>query len=232
MPAEEPDREKDKAEGPPQIAPAGDQLQKPLPVIEISLPTARVLPPFTYTCPTSFAKKLPEPLTYAPALAPNPSSSPQVTVPSGIFAPRPRRDGLARWWSNGHNFTPPCDQPGFCSLKIANGTGHDAVAKLVSEAAGRLCRFVYIGAGRSVTIQGIGSGKYRLLFCTGTHWSKAEKHFRQSCYSKRFEKPVEFSEHYTATGVEYSTNEVTLHPVAGGSARTQAIPQAEFDGIR
>lgn len=168
---------------------------------------------------------------------PSPTSSPQVVTPSGWFAPRPRRDGLARWWSNGYSFITPKDKPGLSSLKVINGTEQDAVVKMVSEKqsdkspAGFLCRFVYICAGKSVTIQGIGVGDYWLFFCTGTHWDKAKKSFMQLQAAQKFVEVMKFTQRYDIGSVKYSSNDVTLHPVVGGSARTVRVYQEEFDRL-
>lgn len=159
-------------------------------------------------------------------------SHPQVVSPSGWFAPSPRRDGLARRWSNGYSFTAPGDSKGLSSLKVVNGTDCDAVVKLVSGTKDQdplVCRFVYVCAGNSVIIQGIGAGDYRLLFCTGTHWDNACKRFTRPHAAQEFVERIRFGQQWKADHIEYSSNEVTLHPVAGGSARTSRVSQEAFD---
>lgn len=166
-----------------------------------------------------------------------PISKPQITTPSGCFMPRPRSDGLARWWSSGYNFIAPKDTPGICSLKVVNGTDRDAVVKMVSEKqndktpAGVLCRFVYICAGKTVTIQGIGEGDYRLFFCTGTHWHRTKKSFLRPYAAQKFVEIMNFSQQHLVGSIQYSSNEVSLHPVVGGSARTTGVDQEEFDRL-
>lgn len=166
-----------------------------------------------------------------------PTSSPQVITPCGWFAPRPRRDGLARSWSNGYSFITPKDKPGLCSLKVVNGTDRDAVVKMVSARqidkvpAEVLCRFVYICTGKFVTIKGIGAGDYQLFFCTGTHWDKPGKRFMRPHAAQKFTEVMKFTQEHKAGSIQYSANEVTLHPVVGGSARTGWIDQEEFDRL-
>ncbi len=166
-----------------------------------------------------------------------PTSKPQVTIPNGWPSPKPRRNGLARGWSNGYSFVRPKDKPGLCSLKIVNGTDRDAVVKMVSEnkkdrdSNKVLCRFVYICAGKSITMEGVGMGDYWLFFCTGTYWDKASKAFKEPYAAQKFIEAMKFIQEYKEGGGQYSTNEVTLHPVVGGSARTGYIDQEEFDRL-
>lgn len=160
--------------------------------------------------------------------------NPQVVSPGGWFAPSPRRDGSARRWSNGYSITPPRDNPGLSSLKVTNGMDCDAVVKLVSGAGDQaplVCRFVYVCANSSVTIQGIGAGEYRLLFCTGTHWDNGAKRFAHPHAAQEFVERIRFSQQWKAERLEASSNEVTLHAVSGGSARTSRVNQEAFDRL-
>lgn len=196
------------------------------------------VPEFKIKIPELSPLRMPEFKIPQPALYSGPTSRPQVIVPGALLAPKPRRNGLARWWSNGYSFVRPKDKPGLCSLKVTNGTDRDAVVKMVSGtqgdkiSAGLLCRFVYICAGKSVTIQGIGAHEYRLFFSTGTHWDKGKKSFSQSQAAQKFVDPIKFTQLYEMGSVKYSTNEVTLHPVPGGSARTTRVDQEEFDRLQ
>ena len=171
----------------------------------------------------------------------------QVTIPSG-WAPRPRQNGLARGWSNGFSFIRPQDRPGLCSINVSNGTDRDSVLKIVTRGstplklAGAsassnifsrakyenvptdvLCRSVHICARKSVRIQGIGAGEYRLFFSLGTHWDKRTKKFSQSQAALKFVDAIKIGQE---RGIEYT---VTLHPVAGGMALTTGIEQDEFN---
>ena len=247
MPAEDKDKTRDTESGKSNetttsTGTIGDhrvELPTQVPIRELKLE----LPPLEYKIPPLLYSKLP-PLEYKipsgviyPVIYSGPTSSPQVTTPSGWFAPRPRRDGLARWWSNGYSFITPKDKPGLCSLKVINGTDRDAVVKMVSEKqsdkspAGFLCRFVYICAGKSVTIQGIGAGDYRLFFCTGSHWNNQGKNFIRPHAAQKFVEVMNFTQEPKTGSIQYSTNEVTLHPVVGGSARTVGVDQREFDRL-
>jgi hypothetical protein len=215
------------------------ELPTQVPIRELKLE----LPPLDYKIPPVLYSKLP-PMEYKipsgvidPVIYSGPTSSQQVTIPSGWIAPRPRRDGLARWWSNGYGFIKPKDRPGLCSLKVVNGTDRDAVVKMVSVRqidkvpAEVLCRFVYICTGTFVTIDGIGAGNYQLFFCTGTHWDKPGKRFMRPHTAQKFTELMKFTQEHKAGSIQYSANEVTLHPVVGGSARTGWVDQEEFDRL-
>jgi len=152
----------------------------------------------------------------------------QTTSPRGFFAPR--RATFARWWSNGYNFIKPQDLPGLSYLTVVNGTRFDAALKLLSPAQCHeiLCRFVFIGAGKSVRIQGLGSGQYRVIFITGTHWEAATAKFTRQVGVQEFVGGVTFSQTKQAGSISFNTSKITLHPVAGGNAHTRRMSLEEF----
>jgi len=210
-------------------------------------PIAKLAQPISWKLPEPVTAKLPEyryrvPVAAKPpeygyrVMAPTPG--PQTISPSAWFAPKPRRNGRARRWSNGYSLMPPRDRPGFGSLRVVNGTDRDAVVKLVaiteggSSGTGNLCRFVYVCAGRTVTILGIGAGTYALFFCVGAHWDKTRKSFGKPAAAVKFVNPVAFTEEQTASGVRYVRSEVTLHPVPGGRAVTTRVDQQSFDALQ
>lgn len=164
-----------------------------------------------------------------------PRSRPQNTVPGGFFTPRPRKDGLARGWSNGYSFIEARDRPGLSLLKISNGTDQDAVTKIfgipqsskITEPT--LCRFVYVCSKRSVSINGIGPGEYSVLFSLGNYWDRKMKRFTQAKISLKFNDPLMFAQTYKGGAATYSSNELTLHAVTDGKAKTSVLNQDEFD---
>jgi hypothetical protein len=102
----------------------------------------------------------------------------------------------------------------------------------VDTPADCLCRSVYVCAHKSVTIEGIGAGEYRLYFSTGTHWDRRARRFTQSQTVQKFVEVIKFTQTHGPGNVTYSANEISLHPVVGGSARTASTSQEEFDRLQ
>jgi hypothetical protein len=115
-------------------------------------------------------------------------------------------------------------------LKITNGTADDSVVKLVTSKTGRLVYFAYIAANSEFTINNISDGNYRLLFSSGKDWD-GSMFTREQGYSS-FGDAFDFittkysDEEYEHT--KYSTFEVTLNPVIGGTATTNKIDPNTF----
>lgn len=129
---------------------------------------------------------------------------------------------------NGTNITSPQNSQGRGTLKVINGTGYDAIIKLVDQASGRTQRFVYIQANREVTLQQIGSCRCTLKFSIGTHWNPNTQRFSQSRLYSQFRESLNFREIRTPSGVRWMNYTATLHPVKGGTARTLPINERDF----
>ncbi len=69
----------------------------------------------------------------------------------------------------------------------------------------------------------IRAGTYRLRFQLGTAWRRA-RGFCRLVGTSEFDRPLAFDVTESEEGVEYSTFEVTLHPVPLGTATTHTIP--------
>ena len=109
-------------------------------------------------------------------------------------------------------------------LVVENGTGRDAVVKIVEDITPQTTRrTVYVRSGDSWKIRSIVLGRYVHRFALGTDWDEAIGHFSTN--------PVyfEFADRLTFQGVKDSEGtaslgyRVTLHAVPEGTARTRSI---------
>ena len=108
-------------------------------------------------------------------------------------------------------------------LQIKNGTGLDAVAKLIHGGTSVLT--VYIKANSTYTMLDISDGIYWLAFAQGLDWDSVTQKFRRNTQYSVFEDTFDF----TTTYSQYTIFEVTLNPVIGGTAETNDIPGSQFD---
>jgi len=122
---------------------------------------------------------------------------------------------------------------GFGYILIENGTDSDALAKLVLKDPKISVYTVYIKAKETYKISKISDGLYDLVFAQGKDWSKESKKFLTDNSYSKFEETFKFitKTEQEANGVRrtFSTFKVTLHTVAGGSAKTDAVSEKEFN---
>ena len=121
---------------------------------------------------------------------------------------------------------------GLGELKIENGTDLDAVVKLVNNYSKRSICTVYMKAKSTYRIREISDGVYDLYFAHGRDWDKESQKFLVNNSYSKFEDNFDFTTEYEyqSDGVNriYSILEITLHPVVGGSAKTDRISENEF----
>ncbi|WP_421658066.1 hypothetical protein [Leptothermofonsia sp. ETS-13] len=129
---------------------------------------------------------------------------------------------------NGTNIIPPQNFQGRGTLKVINGTGYDAIIKLIDKASGRVQRFVYVQANQEVTLKQIGFCDCTLKFSIGTNWNPNTQRFSQSRLYSQFRESLNFGEIRTPAGVRWMNYTATLHPVKGGTARTVPISERDF----
>jgi len=108
-------------------------------------------------------------------------------------------------------------------LQISNGTSYDAVAKLIRDGASVLT--IYIKANSTYTMENINDGTYWLAFAQGTDWNPDTKKFNRNTQTSAFDDTFVFE----TTDTRYSGWEVTLNPVAGGTAQSSDIDPSQFD---
>ena len=183
--------------------------------------TPTVQPTSTVAATAKPAAATPKPAaTSKPAAAPSPTPVPAPTrVPVSL--------------ANGTDITPPAPgTPGLGKLTVKNGTNRDAVAKLVTGTddpkTWQTQRYVYVKANDTVVLEGIRIGTYRLAFMSGVDWDTDARKFLREVSASQFEEPFEFKEEQTERGTRFSTWEVSLNPVAGGTGKTSSLPEGAF----
>ncbi len=108
-------------------------------------------------------------------------------------------------------------------LQISNGTSYDAVAKLIRDGASVLT--VYIKANSTYTMKNISDGTYWLAFAQGTDWNVTTQKFNRNAHASAFDETFEFE----TTATQSAGWEVTLNPVAGGTAQSSDVDLSQFD---
>ena len=113
-------------------------------------------------------------------------------------------------------------------LTISNGSGSDAVIKLITS-GGKKVYSVYIRANNSYSIKNIDDGIYRLLFSFGSDWDSSQKKFLVNQSAQSFDDTFDFQATRDESGVEYDNISITLNPVVGGNATANPIDPTTFD---
>jgi hypothetical protein len=108
------------------------------------------------------------------------------------------------------------------TLTVSNGTDGDAVIKLIN--GGTSVFTVYIKKGDSYNIKNISDGSYRVAFDQGTNWDSATGTFTNDEGSQFFEDVLD----YATTDSQYTTYNLTLNPVEGGTAQTNTVNSNQF----
>jgi hypothetical protein len=116
---------------------------------------------------------------------------------------------------------------GLGQLTIGNDLDLDAVAVL-SQQEGSWVFAVYILNHDSHVITGVPDGSYELYFTVGEDWDAQQATFTRKRRLSRFDDPLTF----TTTETTYSGWSVTLHPVTGGTATTETVPEDQFPDLK
>ena len=114
------------------------------------------------------------------------------------------------------------------TLKTTNGLSSDAVVKL-RDIAGRTALSFYITAGGLVTIDSVPEGVFTIEFATGREFSPTCGYFLIDMSSRRFVNAESFETQSQGNYRYTSILEITLNPVAGGTAQTVSTDDATFD---
>jgi hypothetical protein len=117
---------------------------------------------------------------------------------------------------------------GFGVLRVDNQTGFDPG----EVGANRLSvgHYVHCQQRSSHILPGISDGEYGLDFELGQDWGGWESGFRQAHSFTRFDKPFVFETSETVHRAlrDWTTYNVSLHVVPGGTAKTSAVSPDEF----
>jgi len=113
---------------------------------------------------------------------------------------------------------------GMGELTVENGLDLDAVAVLSRDS---WLLAVYVRNNSSHTIGGIPDGNYELFFTLGEDWDAGQAEFTRRRDLSRFEESFPF----TSTSTTYSIWSVTLHPVPGGTASSEDVPESQFPSL-
>lgn len=114
-------------------------------------------------------------------------------------------------------------------LKIENGLKLDALAVLADPENPKkplLC--AYIRAGETHSFSGIKNGTYKLYVAKGLDWDAHSGQFTREMVLERFTDDFKFAATRSETKVYYDRYTVTLHPVPGGEAVTEAVAEDDF----
>jgi hypothetical protein len=152
--------------------------------------------------------------------APLPSPSPEipervaVSLPTGAWIIRPR--GTA-----GHGV-----------LKIENGSGLDAVVKLITaDSPRKTVWMLYIRAHEQKSLSGIAVGNYFLRFALGLDWNADTKKFLRNLEFYQAGKQLEFTEIEPTSNEpgKYKEIEITLNEVFSGNLTRDPINEIMFN---
>ena len=112
-------------------------------------------------------------------------------------------------------------------LTVENGLTWDALIILSKEEEpSKVIRSVYIQANDSCTITSIPDGRFILYDSLGKDWDSEAAKFTIAEEYSRFEEILSYETNLKKGS--YTTYEVTLYPVAGGTAETQDVNETDF----
>jgi hypothetical protein len=137
-----------------------------------------------------------------------------VSLPTGTWIFRPRR------------------LVGQGVLKIENGSGLDAVVKLVTVNSPRKTVWMlYVRSHEQRSVSGISVGNYFLRFALGLDWDANTRKFRRDLEFYQTGRQLEFTE-IEPTADEpgkYKVIEITLNEVFNGNIPREPINETTFD---
>ena len=112
--------------------------------------------------------------------------------PTKAFTPEPTPAPESP--ANGTDLVPPRGSSGRGTLKVTNGTNHDAIVRLADSGSRKTRRLVYVRANSEITIKGIGSGSCILQFSTGVDFDRPRRTFLRDQEYSQFDDALEFRE--------------------------------------
>jgi hypothetical protein len=107
-------------------------------------------------------------------------------------------------------------------LRINNGTGSDAVVALYDNEAQLVTRMMYVQAGTRTSAYNVPSQIYSIRFAFGRNFISTREGFCSDDSASEFDEAVSFA----APEGKYVVEQITLHPIVNGNARTHKVPPA------
>ena len=167
---------------------------------------------------TATPKNTPTPLPPPTnTLAPKPTSpptpkptSPPTATPTPPFRPP---TGMLEDHSSG----------GQGELLIKNGTDADALV-ILTGLDDKALKSAYIRNAESFNMTGIPDGTYRLYYSKGEAFNKETNRFTKNATYQRLDATIGF----TTSATQYTTWEVTLYGVVGGTVGSEPVDPSEF----
>ena len=149
------------------------------------------------------ASDIPPTPTPAPTLPPTAPPQPAVRPPTGML----------------EDYAPG----GKGQLLIKNGTDADALV-ILTGLDDQAVKSAYIRDAESFSMTGIQDGTYRLYYSKGQTFNQETKRFTLKATYQRLDATIDF----TTTATQYTTWEVTLYGVAGGTVGSIPVDPSKF----
>ena len=118
------------------------------------------------------------------------------------------------------------------TLEVDNTSGGADAVAVLTTATGATASAVYIPNGSSYTFSGIADGTYNLCFMMGSGWDNGRASFTNPVGYEQFDDPFVFQTVNVRGGVQYSTFQITLYPVANGNASTTYLDPSQFPSLQ
>jgi hypothetical protein len=115
---------------------------------------------------------------------------------------------------------------GLGQLTVTNGNEKDAVLTLAQGSAPVLS--MYVRHNDKAVLRQILDGTYQVFYTLGADWSVPDRLFTRACEFAQFDQAMTFTTAERSNGTEYTTYEVTLQPVLGGTARTSSVEATSY----
>ena len=108
-------------------------------------------------------------------------------------------------------------------MTVKTGGEADAIVLLLDSETREARRAIYVRRDETGTMTSLPAGSYRVQFQLGQDWLRPRRVCSISSTSE-FQEAMEFTQHRTETGTQYSRVELTLYSVRDGNAGTNGLP--------
>ena len=108
-------------------------------------------------------------------------------------------------------------------ILVKNGLKRDAIFKLKRRDRGTEVSF-FVKSGDNARIRGVADGVYRLIFATGLEYNQSWNRF---CSQGSSPRAFQNHESFESTQSQYTSVELTLHPVPSGNSAIEDVEEQE-----